>query len=141
MLLLEKSSELCGSHTWSLHEGDIPRSLRSETLPLADKVWSEYNVHFPEYSRNLQSVSLGTVVLGANHETLEARWVNDCRGWAQLQGPLGYQKFLGLELEFAQEQKLQVPIIKDARVAQTDGYRFMYVLPFSFDSFARKGQN
>ncbi len=89
----------------------------------------------------VQSVSLGTVVLGANHETLEARWVNDCRGWAQLQGPLGYQKFLGLELEFAQEQKLQVPIIKDARVAQTDGNRFMYVLPFSFDSFSRKGQN
>lgn len=172
VLLLEKSSELCGSHTWSLHEGDIPPSLRAGILPLADKVWSEYNVHFPEYSRNLQSgyasfrsaslaqktwaaantnfqirtqvevqsVSLGSVVLGANPsdtnpETLEARWVIDCRGWAQLQGPLGYQKFLGLELEFAQEQKLQAPIIKDARVAQTDGYRFMYVLPFSSRHF------
>ncbi|MEJ1938073.1 lycopene cyclase family protein, partial [Nostoc sp. NIES-2111] len=44
---------------------------------------------------------------------------------------LGYQKFVGLELELAEPHGLDAPIIMDARVEQQDGYRFVYVLPFS----------
>lgn len=45
--------------------------------------------------------------------------------------PCGYQKFLGLELALASASSRSIPLIMDARVPQTDGYRFMYVLPLS----------
>lgn len=41
----------------------------------------------------------------------------------------GYQKFFGLELELAQAHGLALPVMMDARVDQSCGYRFMYVLP------------
>jgi lycopene beta-cyclase len=45
----------------------------------------------------------------------------------------GYQKFLGLELKMQEKHGLQNPILMDATVDQKDGYRFMYVLPYSED--------
>ncbi len=45
----------------------------------------------------------------------------------------GYQKFLGLELKMQEKHGLQNPILMDANVDQKDGYRFMYVLPYSED--------
>lgn len=42
----------------------------------------------------------------------------------------GFQKFLGLELRLAGAHGLQRPMLMDATVEQTDGFRFMYVLPF-----------
>lgn len=44
---------------------------------------------------------------------------------------LGYQKFLGLEIETEAPHGESVPVIMDATVAQLDGYRFVYTLPFS----------
>lgn len=44
---------------------------------------------------------------------------------------LGYQKFLGLELSFAEPHKLENPILIDARINQTDGFRFFYILPLN----------
>jgi lycopene beta-cyclase len=42
-----------------------------------------------------------------------------------------FQKFVGLELELQHDGPWQQPVLMDATVAQVDGYRFMYVLPFS----------
>jgi lycopene beta-cyclase len=41
-----------------------------------------------------------------------------------------YQKFVGLEVEVDRDRGDGVPLLMDARVAQLDGFRFMYVLPF-----------
>jgi lycopene beta-cyclase len=41
----------------------------------------------------------------------------------------GWQKFLGLELELAEPCNLDHPILMDATVPQTDGFRFFYTLP------------
>jgi len=43
---------------------------------------------------------------------------------------IGYQKFLGLELELHDDHGLSRPILMDATVEQSDGFRFFYVLPF-----------
>jgi lycopene beta-cyclase len=43
----------------------------------------------------------------------------------------GFQKFVGLELELKAPSGKTIPVLMDARVEQTDGYHFMYVLPFS----------
>jgi lycopene beta-cyclase len=42
----------------------------------------------------------------------------------------GYQKFFGLELA-VEGAAPRVPTVFDARIAQRDGFRFMYVLPFT----------
>jgi lycopene beta-cyclase len=43
----------------------------------------------------------------------------------------GYQKFLGLELKLRRPSPITHPLLMDARVAQHDGFRFLYALPFS----------
>jgi lycopene beta-cyclase len=45
----------------------------------------------------------------------------------------GWQKFLGQRLKLAHPHRLQRPIVMDATVAQHDGYRFVYSLPFAPD--------
>jgi lycopene beta-cyclase len=42
----------------------------------------------------------------------------------------GYQKFAGLELLLAEPSPHRRPMLMDARIPQTDGFRFFYVLPF-----------
>lgn len=65
-------------------------------------------------------------------EPLEGALVVDARGPSRLEARVaGYQKFLGLELEFSAEHGLTRPLLMDAEVEQLDGFRFLYVLPFS----------
>jgi lycopene beta-cyclase len=69
-------------------------------------------------------------VMLASGEELAARAVIDCRGPApapQLTG--GWQVFMGRHLRTARPHGIDRPTIMDARVAQLDGYRFVYVLP------------
>lgn len=62
---------------------------------------------------------------------LEGRVVVDARGpGSDRVAARAYQKFVGLELELEQPSSLTLPILMDATVPQTDGFRFFYVLPF-----------
>ena len=47
----------------------------------------------------------------------------------QRQPTEGYQKFVGLEVELEEAHGLERPILMDGRVPQTDGLRFVYILP------------
>ncbi len=73
----------------------------------------------------------------ASGRVLRAPVVLDARGLGDGQAaaePCGYQKFLGQELELeadAPARLTQVPTVMDATVAQADGFRFVYLLPFS----------
>jgi lycopene beta-cyclase len=63
-----------------------------------------------------------------------ARLVIDARGPAELpREGCGFQKFLGLECELAAPHGLVRPLLMDATVDQTDGYRFFYLLPLAVD--------
>jgi len=66
-------------------------------------------------------------------ETLHARVVVDARGPEAHAGEhiIGYQKFVGLELELERPIDLVDPIVMDASVAQEDGFRFVYTLPLA----------
>lgn len=46
----------------------------------------------------------------------------------------GWQKFAGQMIRTARPHGLTRPIVMDAAVEQVDGYRFVYVLPFSADT-------
>lgn len=64
-----------------------------------------------------------------------AEWIIDARGAHRADRPnsnVGWQKFLGLEIECEQPQEANVPCVMDAvSIAQSDGYHFVYTLPFS----------
>jgi lycopene beta-cyclase len=72
-----------------------------------------------------------TSVTLADQRVLRTKAVIDGRGLAR-DHPLDlrWQKFVGLELELEEDHGLVGPIVMDATVAQKDGYRFVYTLPF-----------
>ncbi len=79
--------------------------------------------------RRVESVSATTVVL-ADGQRIEARGVIDARGVGDLSAlDVGWQKFLGRELVLDQGHDRTRPVVMDATVEQTDGYRFVYCLP------------
>jgi lycopene beta-cyclase len=53
VLLVERAAELCGNHTWSFHETDIPEPERGWFDPLVVHRWPGYWVRFPGLSRRL----------------------------------------------------------------------------------------
>jgi lycopene beta-cyclase len=71
----------------------------------------------------------------ASGARLEAKVVIDARGpeLAERKQALGYQKFLGLELEVEPGSRPSAPVLMDACVEQNDGFRFVYLLPFGRD--------
>lgn len=75
-----------------------------------------------------------TAVVLADGDRVQAKGVIDCRGAGDLGTlDLGWQKFLGRELVLTRAHGLERPVVMDATVAQRDGYRFVYCLPFAPD--------
>lgn len=82
--------------------------------------------------RRVVSLGRGAVTLD-NGSLVRGRVVVDARGpdASAYSGRCGYQKFVGLELEFERAHGVLRPIMMDARCEQRDGFRFFYVLPLS----------
>src|SRR5579863_5611469 len=81
---------------------------------------------------------VGSSVVHLEDESpVRGRLVIDARGIAPAAPPrettarAGYQKFVGLELALQADGPWTRPLLMDATVSQADGYRFVYVLPFS----------
>lgn len=67
-------------------------------------------------------------------ERIAAGAVIDARGAGDLSAlELGWQKFVGRALVLARPHGVSRPVVMDATVAQIDGYRFVYLLPFGAD--------
>ncbi len=160
ILVLESGPVLGGVHTWSCFESDLTPEIRDWISPMISHCWNGYSVRFPGYERQLTtpylsiassrfadyvtqelgpSIRLGApvadleanIAMLADGTTLTAPLVIDARG--PRSGPLvlGWQKFLGQEVELAAPHGLAGPIVMDATVDQLDGYRFLYTLPLS----------
>jgi len=164
LLCIEEQAHLGQNHTWSFHANDLSSEQRAWLSPLIVKAWPAYDVHFPGHSRRMSTgyasitserfaqvvekalgddVRLGQTIVRIsprsvvleNGEALHAGAVIDGRGFqpsAHL--VFGRQAFLGQLLRLTAPHGLNAPIIMDARVKQRDGYRFVYVLPFSADT-------
>lgn len=73
-----------------------------------------------------------TSVTLANQQVVSVGGVIDVRGASGMPHLLGgWQKFAGQMIRTQQPHGLVRPIVMDATVAQEDGYRFVYCLPFS----------
>lgn len=161
VLVVEGGEALGGNHTWSFHDGDLSTAEQDWVAPLVSARWADYDVRFPgrhrrfatgyasvssERFREVIAARLGERILTgvpavaitptgvtlADQRTLTARAVIDGRGARQSPHlDLGFQKFLGQEWEFDRPHGVERPVIMDATVPQRDGYRFVYLLPFS----------
>ena len=160
LLVLERGETLGGRHIWSSFETDHDPQQRAWLAPLIVRRWPGYSVAFPARRRRIgnpyvsltsdrlheviapvlgDAVRYGAEVVAVDGEgatlacgdRIEADLVIDGRGpSADTRLLLGWQKFVGRELRTAEAHGLAEPIVMDASVAQHDGYRFVYVLPF-----------
>ncbi len=161
--LIEPGPAFGGNHIWSFFSNDIAPDDRWIVEPFIDHSWNGYEVRFPEYVRHFgvqynsirsstfdsqlrtllptnvpvdaAAYHLTRTTVALNDQTMmRARGVIDARG-ASKTGLLdmGWQKFVGHELRTTVPHGLTGPIIMDASVAQHDGFRFVYVLPFAED--------
>ncbi|MGJ8583340.1 MAG: lycopene beta-cyclase CrtY [Marinosulfonomonas sp.] len=156
--IVERGSEICGNHTWCFHQPDVSAAAMGWLTPLLAQSWPGQEVRFPGVVRSLgtpyhamTSQSLRDAVMQSdihvytesegdvpaaghvklsNGEAIRAECIFDGRGFAPSPATeIGYQKFLGLELNLSAPHGLTTPTIMDATVPQQDGYRFVYVLP------------
>lgn len=114
------------------HARTLPQSYYSVTSERLDQI---VRARIPADRLMTEARILATsptkVVLG-NGDRIDARGVIDARGAGDLSLlQCGWQKFVGRGFELREPHGLVRPIVMDATVAQIDGYRFVYVLPFS----------
>lgn len=157
--IIESGPELGGNHTWSFHAEDVTAAQHAFLDPMIAHRWPAQDVIFPSYRRRLESGYRSTssetlrgylrrarvevhtartvTALGpdfvetADGQRLAGTAVIDARGQARAEGiVLGFQKFFGREVETAEPHGIDCPVIMDATVSQSDGYRFVYLLPF-----------
>lgn len=157
--IVEREPTLGGNHLWSFHGDDVPDEARPFVEPLVVERWSGWDVAFPGLRRgfdipyaSVTSARLHEVVANTPCEivhgrataigerfvalddgrSLEAELVVDARGPDPNAYPsCGFQKFLGVELSLRAPSPITRPVLMDATVPQTDGFRFVYVLPFA----------
>ena len=152
--IVERDARLGGNHLWSFHEGDVPAEARDVVAPLIVHQWTGWEVAFPGLTRTFdipyasitserlhQVVSNRVDVITGAATSVEANAVHltdqriihgdlvvDARGPDATSYPgSGFQKFVGLELALRDRVR---PMLMDATIEQTDGFRFHYVLPF-----------
>jgi lycopene beta-cyclase len=161
VLLVERTDRVGGSKTWSFHEGDVEVGHRAWLDALVTRSWPGYGVRFPRRRRRLErgyhsirsgalhaalaellgddlllgrdvvDVAPGSVRLADGLE-LRAACVLDGRGQVgALPYRAAYQKFLGVFLALAEPAAPTEPLLMDATVAQRDGFRFVYALPWT----------
>ena len=160
IVMLDRADGPSGLHTWSYHLPDLAPAWHRRLAPARRAEWPDQEVRFPGHARRLRAGyasldgrGLVRALLGAG---LQVRWRSeiahlDGRGAVLDDGTrieagcvidgrgarpspylaTGFQKFLGLEVETDRSHGVARPCIMDATVSQQDGYRFIYLLPFS----------
>ncbi|HEX8554562.1 MAG TPA: lycopene beta-cyclase CrtY [Sphingomonas sp.] len=129
------------AHAWRGYDIAFPKHARSidetyysiESERLDAVVRRTLPSHALMLGRRALATSATAVVL-ADGDRIEARGVVDARGAGDMSMlEVGWQKFVGLELQLAADHGAPRPMVMDATVKQIDGYRFVYCLPMAPD--------
>ncbi|MFC7704465.1 lycopene beta-cyclase CrtY [Plastorhodobacter daqingensis] len=160
ILLLDRAPGPSDLHTWSHHLTDLSADWLRRLAPARRATWPDQEVRFPDHARRLRAGYAALDGTGLARllcdRGIEIRWnaritALDATGATLADGTrlgaacvvdgrggrpsphlvTGFQKFLGLELETPAPHGIARPCIMDATVSQQDGYRFIYLLPFS----------
>lgn len=149
--IYETSERIAGDHTWSFNGSDIAPDLRDWFAPFVAHRWPRYDVRFPKRERTLEveycSGNSATLLAcvepfiqsGRLHVHLRTRAPDasdlphiDATGYCSRADEFpGWQKFVGHVIRTDRPHGVDRPVIMDATVEQIDGYRFVYLLPFS----------
>lgn len=133
------------AHRWAGYSVSFPRRQRrlasSYACVTGERLHQVVSARMASASGAQLMLGCGVLDVDGNEVTLSdgrvlaAELVVDARGPARCAPTqeCGYQKFLGLELEVERGHAIGEPILMDANLPQTDGLRFMYVLPFAPD--------
>ncbi|HLL63065.1 MAG TPA: lycopene beta-cyclase CrtY [Propionibacteriaceae bacterium] len=149
-----------GNHVWSSFARDVDPAHEWLVAPLISYRWPGYDVAFPGHRRTLgapyrsitserfaavlaERVPAEAFVRGrvahaepgrvelADGREIRAKAVLDARGPGDATTlDLGWQKFVGQTLHTEAPHGVVRPMVMDATVPQTDGFRFVYLLPF-----------
>ena len=159
VLMIDRRPDPLAGHTWSFHDADIDATARAWLGPAIRHRWAGQEVRFPGHARHLASgyaaldgdslgaavgALPGVAVMQGRVRDIDGRFVTlddgrriaaglaiDARGFRpHPAAQVRFQKFLGQEVELSAPHGLTRPVIMDATVAQQDGYRFVYLLPF-----------
>lgn len=127
------------AHRWDSYDVRFPAHARTLSTPYAtmtaDRLHAAVTQAVGEgvmlHAEAAELTPAGVVL--RDGRALSAPAVVDARGPEGRGGALklGFQKFVGLEVETAEPHGVSRPVIMDADLPQTDGYRFLYLLPFS----------
>ena len=158
--IVEAGATLGGNHLWSFFGSDIVEAERALIDPLIVHRWPAYDVRFPAHQRTIDQPyhsitserldavlratlpadaivhavaesATGRTVRLTNGHTLKADALIDARGGGDLSAfECGWQKFVGQTFHLARPHGLRRPVVMDATVDQSEGYRFVYLLPF-----------
>jgi lycopene beta-cyclase len=152
--IIEASDQIGGDHTWSFNETDITPDLRDWFAPFVAHKWDRYDVRFPKRERTLEIgyrtgnsdtlrdcvkpfIETGRLILRLNtrvdvSDIDDGIPTLDATGYQLREDEYpGWQKFVGHVIKTAKPHGVDHPVIMDATVQQIDGYRFIYLLPFS----------
>ncbi len=128
---------------WPRYEifvGGRQRTVDLSYLSVSSEHFAQVVTENVEASGGCISTDTNVVELGESRVTfdsgefLEGRVVIDNRGPRSTDATGyrgGFQKFWGFELRLESDWPMSSPIIMDDRIDQTDGFRFVYTLPFS----------
>ncbi len=159
-LAVVEEGAIGGNHVWSSFARDVDPADEWLVAPLISYRWASYDVAFPGHRRTLAapyrsitSERFAAVLAErvppaafvparvaaarpdrvelADGRTIAAKAVLDARGPGDASTlDLGWQKFVGQTLHTDAPHGVVRPMVMDATVAQTDGFRFVYLLPF-----------
>lgn len=161
ILILERSDTPFGNKTWSMQATDMSAQDRAWLGGAIFAEWPRQSVQFEALDRvietgycSLSSETLSKAVAALPNvevrgaaqvteitqdnltletgEVLTAPCILDARGHVPDKAmELAYQKFVGWTVETREPHGIDAPVIMDGTVEQIDGFRFVYLLPFS----------
>lgn len=136
--ILKRLSPLV-SKTWCGYDIRFPEYIRSFESKYHSILSPKFNQVLTErlgsralLRQTVERISPGKVTLSDGRELISPVII-DGRGW---EGPpsgmsLAYQKFLGMSLRLSAPHGLTRPVLMDVKCEQRDGFRFIYLLPWS----------
>ena len=129
-------------HQWPAYTVHFPGLDRRVDLPYCSTSSKQFESAIETVIRhrgNLQTITSMNIsevgasrVVASNGQEFRGASIIDCRGQApkKISG-IGFQKFYGLEVELDEDWPDRLPVLMEANVDQSDGFRFLYVLPFT----------
>lgn len=113
VLLVEKGDHLCGNHTWSFHESDVPVGAEAWVRRLEAHRWAGYRVRFPNFERRIAIpyLCIPSDVMRERTETL----AEDSEGRITIRRGIDCEVDSSTEVTLGNEETVRCRLVVDCR--------------------------